>query len=121
MVNNSVTLEDADRILDAVVEFPDINAAFQRIRPITNFRKDDDEARILYLCRRVNPGNQDVNGNVQGIKNGDLFVLKCKVQCVRRLLSLEKHFKAYTYKQGAITVSRRLDSAYTGAQPKHIR
>ena len=66
MVNNSVTLEDADCILDAVVEFPDLNAAFERIRPITNFRKDDDEARILYLCRRVEQGSREINGNVQG-------------------------------------------------------
>ena len=83
MVNHSVTLEDADRLLDAVVEFPDINASFERIRPITNFRKDDHEARILYLCRRVDLGGQEVNGTVQGTKDENLFVLKCKVQCVK--------------------------------------
>lgn len=76
MVNHGLTAEDADGLLDRVVVFPEINAAFERIRPITDFRKDDNEARILYICRRVKPDGQ--NGNVDGAE--DLYILKCKVQ-----------------------------------------
>lgn len=74
--NHGLTLEDADRILDPVVEFPEINAVFERVRPITDFRKDDEEARVLFLCRRVKPDGQQLNGDGKD----DLYILKCKVQ-----------------------------------------
>ncbi|KAK4507064.1 hypothetical protein PRZ48_000798 [Zasmidium cellare] len=77
MANHGLTVEDADRLLDPIVDFPDIGSAFERVRPITDFRKDDAEARILYICRRIQP-----EGHTGGPQDGkdDLFVLKCKVQ-----------------------------------------
>ena len=82
MINHGLTLEDADRLLDPIIEFPEINTAFERLRPITDFRKDDTEARVLYICRRRRL-KQDVVDDAR--RNGDedeLYVLKCKVQCV---------------------------------------
>lgn len=77
MINHGLTAEDADRLLDAVVEFPEINSSFERVRPITDFRKDDNEARILYICRRLQPEGQ--NGSSDD-KYKNLYILKCKVQ-----------------------------------------
>lgn len=77
MVNHGLTAEDADRLLDPIVDFPEINSAFERIRPITDFRKDDNEARILYLCRRIQSDGK--NGHSDG-KKEDLYILKCKIQ-----------------------------------------
>lgn len=45
-LNHGLTLAQADELLDKVVEFPDIDAKFERVRPITDFRKDDYEARV---------------------------------------------------------------------------
>lgn len=46
ILNHGLTLAQADQLLEKVVEFPEINARFERIRPITDFRKDDAEARV---------------------------------------------------------------------------
>lgn len=77
MINHGLTTADADRLLDPIVGFPEIDSAFERIRPITDFRKDDNEARILYLCRRLQPDGKDLNG---GDEKSNLYILKCKVQ-----------------------------------------
>ena len=77
--NHGLTVEDADRLLETIVEF-DNGLLFERIRPITDFRKDDTEARILYICRRLDPGAQTVDELSQTDGKDDLFVLKCKVQ-----------------------------------------
>lgn len=77
MINHGLTPEDADRLLDPIVEFPEINATFERVRNITDFRKDDNEARILYICRRLQPGGENVNGEDD---KRNLYILKCKVQ-----------------------------------------
>ena len=82
MTNHGLTVDDADRLLDRVVHFPQIGAKFERIRPITDFRKDDAEARILYICRRVDPDLEIVNGSVQHDSPDELYVLKCKIQYV---------------------------------------
>ena len=47
---------------------------------ITDFRKDDTEARVLYVCKRVKPNDLEVNGACQEDGKDDLYVLKCKVQ-----------------------------------------
>lgn len=83
MANHGLTVEDADQLLDPVVDFPEIGAAFERVRPITDFRKDDAEARVLYICRRIQPEGQ--SGGPQDGKD-ELFVLKCKVQYVTLVL-----------------------------------
>ncbi|KAF2482000.1 hypothetical protein BDY17DRAFT_300073 [Neohortaea acidophila] len=85
MADRTLTVEDADRLLDTTVVFPDINAAFQRLQPITNFRKDDTEARILYICRRVALGDAVADSGVDQGSEGDLYILKCKVQAPSQL------------------------------------
>lgn len=77
MINHGLTIADAERLLDSVVEFPEIESAFERIRPITDFRKDDNEARILYLCRRV---QVDATKETIEDKSRNLYILKCKIQ-----------------------------------------
>lgn len=77
MINHGLTLEDADRLLDPIVDFPEVDSAFERIRPITDFRKDDNEARILYICRRIQPARPRLTGEDD---LGNLHILKCKVQ-----------------------------------------
>lgn len=77
--NHGLTVEDADRLLEPIVEF-DNGLLFERVKPITDFRKDDTEARILYLCRRLDSNTPSLNGNAQAETNNELFVLKCKVQ-----------------------------------------
>ena len=73
MTRPPVTLQDADRILDKIVHFPSQGAIFERI---TDFRKDDDEARIVYLCRKVQ------QEGLEPVESG-LYILKCKVQYVQ--------------------------------------
>ena len=77
--NHGLTVEDADRLLEPIVEFEN-GLLFERIRPITDFRKDDTEARILYICRRLDPDAQNRNETDPIDGKEDLFVLKCKVQ-----------------------------------------
>ena len=80
MINHGLTIEDADRLLEPVVDLPDVDAVFERVRPITDFRKDDNEARILYICRRIDAKGGLSNGEVPQDKKDDLYILKCKVQ-----------------------------------------
>ncbi|WPH03658.1 Hypothetical protein R9X50_00654100 [Acrodontium crateriforme] len=83
-MQDSLTPTDAE-FLDPIIEFPS-GERFERIQAITDFRRDDSlgEARILFLCRRV---QGQVTGEVTGEANGKLetedeekFVLKVKVQ-----------------------------------------
>ena len=83
--NHGLTLEDADRLLEPFVEFPDVGAIFGRIRPLTDFRKDDAEARVLYICRRIGPESTTDSNGAGTIRKDDLYVLKCKVQSVLQL------------------------------------
>jgi hypothetical protein len=78
--NHGLTLEDADRLLEPIVDFPEVGALFERIRPLTDFRKDDDCARVLYVCRRIKADGLEVKGENQEDGTDDLYVLKCKVQ-----------------------------------------
>ncbi|PPJ59369.1 hypothetical protein CBER1_11708 [Cercospora berteroae] len=80
MGNQGLTVQDAEALLDAVVDFPDINARFERVRPITNFRKDDSEARILYICRKLPHADGTLSNGSSDAEDSQLFVLKCKVQ-----------------------------------------
>ena len=78
--NHGLTIEDADRLLESIINFPDINAVFERVRPLTDFRKDDDEARILYICRRTKTDGLELKGESREDSKDELYVLKCKVQ-----------------------------------------
>jgi hypothetical protein len=78
--NHGLTLDDADRLLEAIVDFPGAVDQFERVQPITDFRKDDTEARVLYICRRIKPGNIVANGIGEKDGKDDLYILKCKVQ-----------------------------------------
>lgn len=46
ILNHGLTLRQADHLLDKTISFPEIGSTFERIRPITDFRKDDAEARV---------------------------------------------------------------------------
>lgn len=116
-MNHGLTLEDADRLLDAVVDFPDLGAAFERVRPLTDFRKDDAEARVLYICRRTQPDGVAGNGNDLTDMNDDLFVLKCKVQCVSPLSA--PHIHAHLSQQSTLSPGWRLDHADTRPKRAH--
>lgn len=80
--NHGLTLDDADRLLEAIVDFPGVGL-FERVRALTDFRKDDTEARVLYVCRRIKPEGLEANDISPEDGKGDLYVLKCKVQYVR--------------------------------------
>ncbi|KAK3050098.1 hypothetical protein LTR09_008753 [Extremus antarcticus] len=58
--------------LESTIEFPD-GSQFERLHAITDFRKDPGEARILYLCKRV-----DSNGTDEDRENE--YVMKIKAQ-----------------------------------------
>ncbi|KAF2210315.1 hypothetical protein CERZMDRAFT_121797 [Cercospora zeae-maydis SCOH1-5] len=81
MGDQGLTVQDADALLDSVVDFPNISARFERVRPITNFRKDDSEARILYICRKLPHAEGKLsNDNLTVEGKEERYVLKCKVQ-----------------------------------------
>ncbi|KAI5365217.1 hypothetical protein Slin15195_G047540 [Septoria linicola] len=82
ILNHGLTLAQADELLDKVVEFPEIDAKFERVRPITDFRKDDYEARVLYICRRLpsSSSSDDESQDNAKASQEELFILKCKVQ-----------------------------------------
>lgn len=55
ILNHGLTLRQADHLLDKTISFPEIGSTFERIRPITDFRKDDAEARVckyMYITPR---------------------------------------------------------------------
>jgi hypothetical protein len=52
------TVIDPEDFLDKLVEFPDGNS-FERTRPITDYRRDPGEARILYTCRSCQQPDDD--------------------------------------------------------------
>ena len=61
MVVNNVNGEPSgnpDDFLESIVQFPD-GSRFERLEAITDFRKNPGEARILYLCRRIDPDSPD--------------------------------------------------------------
>lgn len=80
MTERVMTVEYADSLIDPVVHFPDIDASFERIKPITDFRRDESEARILYICKRVQPDAQDSGYSSPNAASNDLYILKCKIQ-----------------------------------------
>lgn len=51
ILNHGLTLRQADQLLDKTISFPEIGSTFERIRPITDFRKDDAEARVCKSTR----------------------------------------------------------------------
>jgi len=64
-----------DSFLAQVIHFDD-GTSYERLRPITDYRRDPGEARILYICRKVEsvrnvplPSSQDAE-----------YVMKIKVQ-----------------------------------------
>lgn len=70
MASRGLTEGNADALLEKIVTFED-GSRYERLKPMTNFRKDDGEARIVYQCRRVLDESQQVY---------EAFVMKVKVQ-----------------------------------------
>ncbi|CAK4034618.1 Hypothetical predicted protein [Lecanosticta acicola] len=79
MKNHGLTLDDADHLLEPNVTVPGVEAVFERVRAMTDFRKDDVEARVLFICRRRGAGGSNAS-NSSGEDGDDLYILKCKVQ-----------------------------------------
>ncbi|CZT13531.1 uncharacterized protein RAG0_17028 [Rhynchosporium agropyri] len=75
MTSLGLTVADADGILDKVQVFDD-GSRYERLRPITDFRKDIGVARILYLCRR---DPNDLN-STEDEEAEETLVMKVKVQ-----------------------------------------
>ncbi|KAH6707921.1 hypothetical protein BKA61DRAFT_615956 [Leptodontidium sp. MPI-SDFR-AT-0119] len=73
MASSGLTEADADAILEKVVTFED-GSRYERLKPVTNFRKDDGVARILYLCRRA---SDELS---QGESVDETFIMKVKFQ-----------------------------------------
>jgi len=73
MAPSGLSEKDADAILDKVVTFPD-GSRYERLEPMTNFRKDEGIARILYCCRR------EPHLLAPNDKADDIFVMKIKFQ-----------------------------------------
>jgi hypothetical protein len=61
-------VDEAAHLLDKTITFPD-GSSFTRHQPITGLRKDDEEARILCICRK--DGDDDTE-----------YVMKIKIQSV---------------------------------------
>lgn len=68
-------------LLEHVIEFAD-NASFERLRPITELRKDRDEARRLYFCRKYVPHRAEEHLHIAAEPEEE-FVMKVKFQCVQ--------------------------------------
>ncbi|PVH83661.1 hypothetical protein DL98DRAFT_569424 [Cadophora sp. DSE1049] len=73
MAPSGLSEADADAVLDKVVTFPD-GSRYERLESMTNFRKDDGIARILYRCRRKSDGLSQTKQVVE------TFVMKVKFQ-----------------------------------------
>ena len=73
MAPSGLSEKDADAILDKVVTFPD-GSRYERLEPMTNFRKDEGIARILYCCRR------EPHLLAPNDKADEIFVMKIKFQ-----------------------------------------
>ena len=73
MAPSGLSEKDADAILDKVVTFPD-GSRYERLEPMTNFRKDEGIARILYCCRR------EPHLLAPNDKADEIFVMKIKLQ-----------------------------------------
>src|ERR1700761_1394235 len=69
---NGAPLGNPEDFLDETVEFPD-GSRFRRLRAITDFRKDPGEARILYICKRIDTDDTDGGHETE-------YVIKIKAQ-----------------------------------------
>jgi len=69
--------EVAETLLENPIAFPD-GSIFERIRPIIDFRRDPNEARILYLCRRLSNRSAVSDEN----SGEEECIVKIKVQYV---------------------------------------
>lgn len=73
MQNPNFTTRDAEGVLETCITFPGVDGVFERLEPLTDFRKDVYEARILFMCRRKTDGTDPS-------KDDERYVLKCKIQ-----------------------------------------
>ncbi|KAH7407468.1 hypothetical protein BKA64DRAFT_721277 [Cadophora sp. MPI-SDFR-AT-0126] len=73
MAPSGLSEAGADAILEKVVTFPD-GLHYERLEPMTNFRRDNGIARILYRCRR----KLDASSQIEQVD--ETFVMKVKFQ-----------------------------------------
>ena len=77
-------IRQPDDFLDQVVSFED-GIAYERLRPLSDYRRDPGEARILYICKRSRVISCDGTGTLsqQPVSSGEddeEFVMKIKIQ-----------------------------------------
>jgi hypothetical protein len=74
VLTDGPTITDPDVFLDRVVDCADVS--FERLEPMTDYRRDPGEARILYKCRLVGKDRDVMNGTGRD----ETYVMKVKVQ-----------------------------------------
>ena len=67
------SVPDPDAFLDRIIDID--GDCFERLQPITDYRRDPGEARILYLCQDVASG-----GHSSARGHEAQYVMKVKVQ-----------------------------------------
>ena len=78
--NGTNEADPTGHLLDKTIYFPD-GIKFERTRPITDLRKDYDEARIVYLCRDLTASSNDTANTVVHGDQED-YIMKIKFQYV---------------------------------------
>lgn len=77
MAKSSNTKDQAGHLLSQTINFPD-GCSFTRIQHITNLRHDEEEARILYICRKISGPSEEEEEPA----NDAEYVMKVKIQSV---------------------------------------
>ncbi|KAK5123906.1 hypothetical protein LTR85_002102 [Meristemomyces frigidus] len=72
-----------EEFLDTIVEF-NKGTSYERLQPITDYRPDPGEARILYICRQTQGGR-----NRSQDSDDEEFVMKIKIQVPPRPASTD--------------------------------
>lgn len=79
---NPLPADPVDAMLNKVIHFPD-GLSFERRAAMTDLRRDSEEARILYSCRRgLPPPDSIANGTAEHPTTQDEYVMKIKIQYV---------------------------------------
>lgn len=71
------SIPNPEMFLDRIVSFPN-GSTYERLRPITDYRRDPGEARILFTCRQ-----QSDHGSGSSMTNADddrELIMKVKIQ-----------------------------------------
>jgi len=78
----SPSIPNPETFLDSIVSFPD-GSTYERLRPITDYRRDPGEARILFICKRK--CIHDSRSGIATSEDDRELIMKIKVQYVTLL------------------------------------